>query len=252
MHALEFLYEDDYVFAVNKPPCIHTVSKSRALASTHITPSTPTIASLLIETIPSLASAAPYAWEGGVVQRLDFETSGILLGAKDRTTWGLLHDAIRERKIQKEYVCLVEGIVEGPHIVEGYIGSRQGYRRSSRVVFRSQSFPRSQWSHSTIWSEQVFTPHDLSLVRVHTSTGCRHQVRVQLASLGHPLLGDSKYGAQRANFETSEGSPSFFLHAHSVRGITALSLPMKLTATLPQTFLRAVEILSEGASTRNM
>ncbi len=103
MTELEFLYNDDSLFAVYKPAGIHSVRLPSGGGRS--------LADLLCERYPELEHAAPSSLDGGLVQRLDLETSGVLLSAKTPEVWQALYDALLARRIMKSYVALVAGTV---------------------------------------------------------------------------------------------------------------------------------------------
>ncbi|MCL5666931.1 MAG: RluA family pseudouridine synthase [Patescibacteria group bacterium] len=174
----------------------------------------------------------------GIVHRLDKDTSGVMLVAKTQEMYEYLKNAFAERKIKKEYIALVLGHVEKPH---GFIDVPIG---KSKTDFRKQTTENPQDPKEALTEYRVLeylnaggviaSASDLSpeasakgerddtkrsgvdeytllLVKLHT--GRTHQIRVHLASLGHPLMGDSLYGGKKSLLSGLERQ---FLHARKI------------------------------------
>ena len=162
----------------------------------------------------------------GICHRLDTETSGVMLVAKNPSFYKALRAAFHAGRVEKEYVCLVEGRVEQEQEVQGYLYGR--YRRSQKVQVSPHEVPRSQLAKLRIMPEQGLgmdcrKPFEASILRIQLITGLRHQIRAQLASLGHPLVGDSLYGSTRSLGEIAQRvepyehlSRTFLLHAEYI------------------------------------
>ncbi len=173
--SIEIIYESESFGALNKPPLIHSTGKN-------------SIEELLGN-------------RGALVQRLDYETSGVMLFEKTPC----LKELIKEKKIEKSYLCILSGVLKMETIISGYLGSR--YRGSKKVTYSKTKKPRFSFFETKI--TPLKTCDNKTLVRATTTTGLRHQVRVSCSKAGFPLLGDKLYGG------SSELYP-FFLHAESV------------------------------------
>ncbi len=131
----------------------------------------------------------------GICHRLDTETSGLMVVAKTALFYNALREAFHTGRVEKEYVCLVEGRVEQEQEVQGYLYGR--YRRSQKVHVSPHKVPRSQLAKLHLSPEKYIKTNsfEASLLKIQLITGLRHQIRAQLASLGHPLIGDTMYGS---------------------------------------------------------
>ena len=125
----------------------------------------------------------------GIVHRLDKDTSGLMVVAKNDRALHLLQDQFKSRTVKKVYLALVEGIVE-PR--EGVIDAPIGRNRNHRKKMAVTSDGRSARTRYRV--KQVFHDPPLSLIECYPETGRTHQIRVHFAWRHHPLVGDTIYG----------------------------------------------------------
>ena len=232
--AREFplLYEDDALLAIDKPAGVAVHGGS----------------GVSFGVIEQLRTARPQAKFLELVHRLDRETSGILLVAKKRSALTALQDQFRERETGKTYLALVEGawpasrkVLDAP--LAKYL-LPDGERRV-RVVAKDHPDAMHAVTLVRVLAAVVLPGHatPMSLLAVTIKTGRTHQIRVHLASAGHPIAGDDKYGAFERNRALQKcGLKRMFLHAwrlqfnHPVTGErTALQadLPPELATLMP-------------------
>lgn len=157
-----------------------------------------------------------------LVHRLDRETSGVLLLAKKRTALVELHRQIRERRMEKRYLVLVKGKWKNKKqsvklTLNKYV-TTEGERRVT-VVIEDKKKKRKSMSHTVFTLLKSWK--DFSLLEAELKTGRTHQIRVHLAYLGFPVVGDNKYGDFLLNKKLSRGNGQgpflqrMFLHACS-------------------------------------
>jgi len=219
---LVILYEDADLVAVDKPAgmVVH------AGAGVH----SGTLVNALLHRYGAL-SAVGGPLRPGIVHRLDRFTSGVLLVAKNDAAHHALAAQFSGRRVEKVYLALVHGAVERE---TGRIESpiaRDPIRRTRMTARLAEG--RAAWSEYRVLRRfAAFT-----LLEVKIGTGRTHQIRVHLASIGHPVAGDTLYGAPKA------GRSRYFLHAHRIRfhqpttgeEITVVSaLPPELEAWLAE------------------
>ena len=150
----------------------------------------------------------------GIVHRLDKDTSGVILVAKTPEMYEYLKDAFAQRRVKKEYLALVWGKMEKP---AGSIALPIG---KSRQDFRKMTTKNPVEEKAALTEyrvlEELRDPKTLdfySIIRVILHTGRTHQIRVHLASLGHPLIGDELYGGKKTR---TEALGRQFLHAKKI------------------------------------
>lgn len=138
----------------------------------------------------------------GVVHRLDRDTSGVILFAKNEEYEELLKKAFKERRVEKKYIALLAGKLESE---EGTIEIPLGRAANDRL----KVVPKAKGKASTtLYKVREYYPErNMSLVDVELKTGRMHQIRVHFAAIGHPVIGDLRYGRE------DKVLPRQFLHA---------------------------------------
>jgi 23S rRNA pseudouridine1911/1915/1917 synthase len=192
--SLELLYEDDWLLAVDKPA---------GMPSHPLKPGeTGTAANALVARFPEVAGAGEDVREGGLVHRLDIETSGVLLAARDRRTWEAVRALFRERAVDKRYWALVAGPIGDAGAIELPLR----HKGESRV---EPALDGGEPGREALSEFRVLgRSGELALVEVKILTGVLHQVRAHLAAIGAPVVGDALYGGRQL-----AGLRRFFLHA---------------------------------------
>lgn len=140
----------------------------------------------------------------GIVHRLDKETSGLILIAKNDRAHRWLQDQFRLRKVKKVYLALVDGFPPTPTgRIEAFIGRDPDHRKRMAIV-SAQKGREAVTEYRTV---ETFTRH--TLIEAHPLTGRTHQIRLHLAFLGCPIVGDTIYGHRKQSLELAR----HFLHA---------------------------------------
>jgi 23S rRNA pseudouridine1911/1915/1917 synthase len=194
---LDIIYEDDVLLVVNKPAgmVVHP-----ALGHT-----SGTLVNAVLAHCPQVADVGGLE-RAGIVHRLDKDTSGLILIAKDETTRAALQRQFKRRQVAKTYLALVEGQVQPREgVIEAPVGRDKRQRKQMAVVRRGRE------ARTMYRAVEYFADHTLLEVRPHT--GRTHQVRVHLAWLGYPVVGDTVYGRRRQRLL----SDRHFLHAAQLR-----------------------------------
>jgi 23S rRNA pseudouridine1911/1915/1917 synthase len=198
---LQILFEDDDVVAIDKPAgmVVH------AGAGVH----SGTVVNALLHRFSALSGVGG-ALRPGIVHRLDRFTSGVLLVAKNDTAHHRLAAQFAGRQVTKIYLALVHGkLKQETGRIERPI-ARDPVRRTRMTARLSEG--RAAWSEYRVLRRfEGFT-----LLEVRIGTGRTHQIRVHLASIGHPVAGDTLYGAP-AKVSGRLPLGRYFLHAHRIR-----------------------------------
>lgn len=162
----------------------------------------------------------------GVVHRLDKDTSGLIMLAKNDPTHNLLQNQFRSREVQKDYLGLVDGVPPTPTgRIEAPIGRDPKTRKKMAVV----SPQKGRQAVSEYLTLETFPDH--TLLEIHPITGRTHQIRLHLSFLGCPVAGDTVYGKRHSTIPLDR----HFLHAYrlSVR-LLGEEEPRTFEAPLPQ------------------
>ena len=168
---------------------------------------TGTMVAGLLARYPELAGVGE-ADRPGIVHRLDKGTSGLLVVARTPEAYESLVDQLSSRTVERRYLALVWGY---PEPRTGLIDAPIG--RSKRDPTRMAVSSSGREARTRYEVQQLFTePIEAALVECRLETGRTHQIRVHLAAIGHPIVGDPRYRGKRASFPT----PRPFLHAHTL------------------------------------
>lgn len=183
---LEIIYEDDYIAVLNKPSnlIVHPTETIRE----------GTLVNRLLFRFKNLSDLYQ-PFRPGIVHRLDKDTSGLIIIAKDNDTHEKLKSMFQNREIEKHYVAIVHGKVDEEVVIEKPIG-RDIYNRTKMAVVDDGKYAKSIL-------RPICYNDEYSLVEVLISTGRTHQIRVHLSSLHHPVLGDKTYGIKKEKINTN-------------------------------------------------
>ena len=229
--TLDIVYEDDDIAVVNKPAgmMVHA-----GAGSTDDARNRGTLVNALLHHFQELSSHGG-ALRPGIVHRLDKETSGLLLVAKHDKAHARLADMFARRQVRKTYIALVHGAVAAESGTVNAAISRDTVRRTRMTTRRDDG--RTAISHYRVLRriESPFGRFTVVLIRIET--GRTHQIRVHMASLGHPVVGDTLYGAPaQIHLAPATG------RAHTPRRKTAEAGAAQPVLRLERNFLHAAEL----------
>ncbi len=180
---MKIIYEDENVLAIDKPPGITVFSEKEEN----------TLIKEVIKEYPELKKAGnPPRY--GAVHRLDKDTSGLVLIAKNTEALIFFQKQFKQRKVEKKYKGLLTGnLKKDKGEIRTLIGRNPKERKRQKVFLKGE--PNSQNSREAVTFFKVLKRFKgYTLVEVSIKTGRKHQIRVHFSYLGHPLAGDKKYG----------------------------------------------------------
>lgn len=229
---MEIIHEDEDIIIVNKPSGIlsQKAAKGDVSANEYI------IGYLLksgVVTEETLSTFHP-----SICNRLDRNTSGLLLAGKSLKGLQTLCRQLDDRTIEKYYRCLVKGHLEQPQVLEGWLLKDELNNKVSILedeVLESK-YIKTAYTPITFYGEYT-------LLEVHLITGRSHQIRAHLASIGHPIVGDAKYGDKKVNvlFAKNIRLHTQLLHAYRMK----LEDGRTFTAPLSREFQQAIQFLKK-------
>lgn len=221
---LDIIYEDQHLLVLNKP----------AGMVVHPAPGHPngTLVNALLAHYPPIAHVGPTE-RAGIVHRLDKETSGVIVVAKEETTLEGLQEQFKNREIEKTYLALVHRRIQPPEgIIEVPIG------RHSRHRQRMAAQAEGKYARTRYRAVRFFRKH--TLLELHPYTGRTHQIRVHLSWLGYPVVGDPVYGRRDQRLLEDR----HFLHAHQIRFVhPASGEKLAFEAPLPEDLRQVLDQL---------
>ncbi|MCK5588866.1 MAG: RluA family pseudouridine synthase [Candidatus Pacebacteria bacterium] len=246
MKEIEIVYEDENILAINKPTglLVHSDGKSKEK----------TLTDWILKKYPKIKEIGEpielqnneKIYRPGIVHRLDKDTSGIILIAKNQESFEDLKSQFKNREIQKNYRAFVYGDVKyDKKIIDTPIGrSKTNFKRwaTTREI-------RGQERESVTEYETIIKTPEFSYLNVFPKTGRTHQIRVHMKYDNHPILADHLYAGKNFDRENPEKNLNFeiqALHAHKIKFKKLNGKEIELKTNLPKEFLKAEEILKKN------
>lgn len=236
---LDIVYQDSDLIVINKPIgfVVHPGSGIKD----------GTVMNAMLFHFPETA-ALPRA---GIVHRLDKDTSGLMVIARSARAQQVLSRAISRHEVVREYEAVAEGVLTAGGVVEGEIG--RDLHNRTRMAVVPDGMGREAVTHYRVMER--YRAH--TRIRLRLETGRTHQIRVHMASIGHPLLGDVTYGGRRlkhlprSSQELDDALRAFrhqALHAVHLEFIHPVSgEELSFDCPLPQDMLHLIELLRQDA-----
>lgn len=235
INMLPIIYEDEQVLLMNKPVgVLSQKAKDSDVSAVEI------LINYLMET-DQLSKEQFRTFHPSICNRLDRNTSGILVAGKTLPALQEMNRFFKERTIAKYYRCLVKGrVIKNEDYIKGYLVKDQKTNKVSITKNKTEEGVPIETEYCVIQSND-----EVSLLEVHLITGKTHQIRAHLASIGHPIIGDYKYGDKQINemYRQAYGLKSQLLHAYrlempSSNGSLAYLNDKKFVAELPDKFIK--------------
>ncbi len=226
---LDIVYEDDDLLVINKPQgmVVHPAPGNYD----------GTLVNALMEHCKGSLSGINGVMRPGIVHRIDKDTSGLLLVAKNDAAHVFLSEQLKDRSLSREYAALVNGNIKQDTLTLDYPIGRNPSDRKKMCVTTKHA--REAVTHVTV--QERFGRY--TLVTCKLQTGRTHQIRVHMAYIGHSVVGDKTYGIKKEAFKL-QGQ---LLHAQKIQFIhPATHEKMQFTAPLPDYFVKVLERLRTG------
>mgnify|MGYP000161446146 FL=1 len=204
MAKLNIVYEDSNVIFINKPA---------GMLSQKSVPSDVSLNEYLLgylEKSGQWKQEESKAFRPSVCNRLDRNTSGLVICGKSMAGLQQMAALLKDRSLHKYYLCLVKGVMTESQHLEGYLLKDEN---SNQVkIFQKET---EGAAHIITEYEPLYTEGETTLLKVTLVTGKSHQIRAHLSSIGHPIIGDPKYGDRKVNafFRETHGIKNQMLHA---------------------------------------
>ena len=210
MSGIKIIYEDDSILVLDKPWGV-TVNRSE-------TEKEKTVQDWVEDKFKVQSSKFKVGEESdffkrsGIVHRIDKETSGILIAAKNPLSFEDLQKQFKERKVSKTYLALVHGKIQGV----GEIKVPVGRLPWARTKFGVLSGGREAVTRYRVIRSMVVNNEQVTLLELFPQTGRTHQIRVHLKYINHPIFSDPLYAGRKTARSDRKILPRLFLHAHKI------------------------------------
>lgn len=231
---LRILHEDAHVIVVDKPEGMVVHPGAGVSRGT-------LVQGLLFHVRTLKASFPEESIRPGIVHRLDKDTSGVLIAAKDPETLEFLSAQFRNKRVEKTYLAIVKG---SPLKREGIIAGKlvRDPRNRKRFCMVEKEGKKGKPMETRYWVLKRYGPYSFILLK--PQTGRTHQLRVQMQALGCPILGDPLY-SRRGNLEKEGIAPRLYLHAFSLKILLpGESAPRIFYSALPPNFKEVLRKLA--------
>ncbi len=220
-NLIKVIFEDEYIIVLNKPSMIHSVriDKSEQV----------TVADLLASISSDYLNSSPSELEAGLVNRIDFYTSGLIVAAKSKDVWKLMSKKFKTNSVEKNYIALVEGNPK-LEILECFIKLEKNKERVKTFPINKNLEDiknNANLLSCSLKIERIENFNKFSLVEIKAKHLVRHQIRAIFSEFNHPLVGDEIYNSRYSLTEAMgidgidkinlESRPGFYLECRQIK-----------------------------------
>jgi 23S rRNA pseudouridine1911/1915/1917 synthase len=216
----EIIFENDDFVVVNKPAglVVHAArvnARRRERANDAPRAAEPTLVDWLVKRYPKIKTVGDDPdLRPGIVHRLDKATSGVMIVAKTQASFEQLKKLFQEHRMQKTYYALVHGVPKNKKgTIDAPIGIKNGSLKRSIHSLKMAKPAVTEYSVMRIMARSDGDKEPYALLKVNPLTGRTHQIRVHLASIGHPIVGDLVYGKKSSRSASTATPQRLMLHA---------------------------------------
>jgi len=227
---MKIIFEDDNILVIEKPADL-TVHPTNSEQDN-------TLVNQLLASYPDIKDVGDDPLRPGLVHRLDKDTSGLMVIAKNNKSFEYLKDLFKNREITKKYLALVHGLVKDDRgiITKSISFSKKDYKKRTALLDENSKPAVTEYQVIKRFSAKGETSplrggKKYTLLEVYPKTGRTHQIRIHLHSIGYPIVGDKQYKFKR--LETPEGLKRQFLHAAYLKFKSVDGKMMEFKSELP-------------------
>ena len=236
---LDIIYEDNNILLINKPS---------NMLSQKAKPEDVSINEYMIGYLLKnnrLDENDMISFKPSVCNRLDRNTTGLIIAGISLAGLQTMSDLLKNRDLEKYYLCVVSGIIDEPAVIEGYL-VKDNKNNQVRISDSSDNHDKSNYIKTKYIP--VSSANNVTLLKVELITGKPHQIRAHLASIGCPILGDYKYGNNKINdyYKKKYGINHQLLHSyelkfHEVEGTLSNISNKTFRAPVPDNFMKLID-----------
>ncbi len=231
MEEIRVIYEDPQFVAVYKPAGVLVHATHLTTKTLRLKTEEKTLVDWAVQRYPEIKNVGDeLIMRPGIVHRLDRQTSGVLVMARTQEFFEYLKKQFQAHEAKKTYIALVYGrVAERKGVIDVPISIKAGSVKRTVRGGRMTKEAVTEYSVEKYFMRGRDVPEYFTLLRVHPKTGRTHQIRVHLASIGHPVVGDALYTKRKDPF----GLGRQFLHAESLEFAMPDGRRMRVEAELP-------------------